>query len=196
MRVNIHVVRAFLPKLVEQKYNHIVITSSIAGMVGVGGLCPYNTSKFANIRFYESLYHEFTPKGIDVSILNPFPLKTNLIDTVGIGNPSELLEGVAPETMKKGTEEGKIYYWMEFFKKQSLSKGFGVGFSVERAVKRYPKVIRKEKLYIFKIKYGRMFQIIKGLWLGLYKRIIKMVGKNHMNLIQETFNIALEVARK
>jgi len=192
----IYIVRAFIPKMLEQGFGHLIVTASIAGTMGVGGLGPYSTSKFANAGFCESIYGQFANKGIDVSILCPFPLKTNLIETVGIGIPPELLEGVDPEAMNKGIEAGKAIYWEKFTKKESLFKGFGGGFTVERAVKRYLNAIRKKKLYIFERKYGRLFQFIQGLWPGLYKALIRTLGGRHMELIQNTFDMAVEVAKK
>ncbi|MFX0139214.1 MAG: SDR family NAD(P)-dependent oxidoreductase, partial [Candidatus Hodarchaeota archaeon] len=89
-----YVVKAFISKFLEQKFGHIIVTASIAGTLGVGGLNPYNTSKFANAGFCESLYSEYKHKGIDVSIICPFPIKTNLMDSVGIGISPENLEGI------------------------------------------------------------------------------------------------------
>ncbi len=191
----INVVKAFIPKLVEQGYGHIIVTASIAGTIGIGGLSPYNTTKFANAGFCESLYGEFAPKGIDVSILSPFPLSTNLIESVGIGIPPELLEGIDPVKMNEAIKVAKVHYWKEFTKKHSILKGFAGGFTVERAVKRYLKKIKKKKLYIYERRYGRFMQLLKGLWPGMYKRFIKSFGKRHMSLFEDTFDIALKIAK-
>ncbi len=64
----IHIVKAFINKLVNQEYGHIIVTASVAGIFGIGGLSPYNTTKFANIGFCESLLSEYRDKGINVSV--------------------------------------------------------------------------------------------------------------------------------
>ncbi len=192
----IHVVRAFMPKLVEQGFGHIVVTASVAGTIGIGGLSPYNTTKFANAGFCESLYGEFAPKGISVSIICPFPLKTNLIETVGIGIPPDLLEGLEASCIDTGISAGKVHYWTEFTRKQSILKGFAGGFTVERSVERYLKKIRKKKLYIFERRYGRALQFLQGFWPGLYRKFLRSFGKRHINCVQETYDIALETAKK
>ncbi len=77
---SIHIVNAFIGKLLDQGFGHIILTSSMAGSFAIGGLVPYTTSKFAVAGFGEALYSEFKSKGLDISILCPFPLQTNLIE--------------------------------------------------------------------------------------------------------------------
>jgi len=192
----INVVKAFISRLIEQSFGHIIVTASIAGTLGIGGLSPYNTTKFANRGFCESLYSEFSPKGINVSVICPFPIETNLLETVGIGIPPEILEGVDAKGFDEGIKAGKIHYWTEFTKKQSIFKGFGGGFTVNRSVDRYIKKIRKKKLYLFERRYGRLLQFVQGLWPGLYQKLLRSFGKRHLNLVQETYDLALETAQK
>ncbi|MFX1392876.1 MAG: SDR family NAD(P)-dependent oxidoreductase [Promethearchaeota archaeon] len=191
-----YVVKAFISKLLEQKFGHIIVTASIAGTLGVGGLNPYNTSKFANAGFCESLYSEYNHKGIDVSVICPFPIRTNLIDSVGFGISPERLEGIDANVMQEALELGKRHYWEEFTKKQRLSHGFAGGFPVERAVKRFIKKIKKKKLYIFERRYGRTMQFLQGFNPGFYRKLLKSLGIRHLELINEATEIALEFARK
>ena len=192
----INVVQGFIPKLVEQGFGHIIVTGSIASNIGIGGLAPYNTTKFANAGFCESLFGEYHHRGIDVSLICPFPLKTNLIETIGIGIPPQLLEGINAQTISVGIKAGKRHYWNEFTKKQSILKGYAGGFLVERAIEKYMKKIRKKKLYIFERRYGRLLQFLKGFWPGAYKKFISAMGKRHVNLLHNTFDLSLEIAKK
>ncbi|TFG22306.1 MAG: SDR family oxidoreductase [Promethearchaeota archaeon] len=191
-----YVVKAFIPKLIEQSHGHIIVTASIAGSLGVGGLNPYNTSKFANAGFCESLYGEYSHKGIDVSVICPFPIRTNLIESVGFGISPEKLEGINVDVMQEALKIGKRHYWEEFTKKQGIYNGFAGGFPVERAVKRFIKKIKKKKLYIFERRYGRLMQFLQGLCPGLYRKLLKSFGKRHLELINEATEIALEYAKK
>jgi len=191
----IHLVKAFIDKFLEQGFGHIIVTGSIASNLGIGGLEPYNTAKFANAGFCEALYGEYHKKGLDVSIVCPFPLKTNMMEGVGIGIDPELLQGINPQALKTTIEEGKKTYWETFTKKQSIFKGYAGGFSIPRAVKRFLKKIRKKKLYIFERRYGRMLQFLRGLWPGAYKKFIEAMGKRHTELLENTFYTSLEKAR-
>lgn len=192
----INMVKEFVPKMIEQGFGHIIVTGSIASTIGIGGLGPYNTTKFANAGFCESLYGEYHQKGINVSIICPFPLKTNLMETAGIGIQPELLEGIKPDIMKKAIDAGKAHYWTEFTEKKSIFKGYAGGFSVERSIKRYLKKIKKKKLYIFERRYGRILQFLKGFWPGAYKKFIGAMGKRHLALLDSTIKLSLEMAKK
>jgi short-subunit dehydrogenase len=192
----IHCVTAFIPKMIEQNYGHIITTASIAGSFGIGGLIPYCTTKFANAGFCEALYGEYKGRGINVSIICPFPIKTNLIETVGISIPPKLLEGIDPGSMQKGIEEGKIHYWTKFCEKKGFRTGFCGGFELERAVKRFMNKISKKKLYIYDRRYGRFLQFLRGLWPGMYKSTVKAFGNRHTNLLDETYDISLKVAKE
>ncbi len=192
----IYVVKAFLSKLLEQGFGHIIVTSSVAGTIGTGGLIPYNTTKFANAGFCEALYGEYHEKGINVSILCPFPIKTNLIETAGISVAPEMIEDLDPEATLIGIKEAKKHYWNKFTKKKILLSGFGGGFPIDRAVKRYLRRIRRKKLYIFERRYGKMCQSSKGLTNVIYKKLLRTFSKRHMNLLNETFEITKIVTLK
>ena len=188
----INVVKEFIPYLLKQGFGHIIVTSSISGSMGIGGQIPYTTTKFSNAGFCEALYGEFAHRGLDVSIICPFPLQTNLIETVGLSFPPELLEGLSQENINQGIAQGKHSYWSELCKKQPIWRGFGGGFPVDRAIKRYMKKIRKKKLYIFERRYGRLLQFLRGFWPRMYKKFVKSIGKRHIRLIHETYEIALK----
>ncbi|MFX1274453.1 MAG: SDR family NAD(P)-dependent oxidoreductase [Promethearchaeota archaeon] len=192
----IYTIKAFIAKLVEQGFGHVIVTSSIAGTIGIGGLIPYNTTKFANAGFCEALYGEYHNKGINVSIVSPFPLKTNLIETVGIGIPQDIIESLDANVAQMAIEAGKKVYWEKFTKKKIVSEGFGGGFTVERAIKLYLKKIKKKKLYIFERRYGKLTQFTKGISTHLYKKILRFFGKRHVELLDEVFTIVKDMQNK
>jgi short-subunit dehydrogenase len=185
----IHCVRAFLPKMVEQGSGHIIVTGSSAGSLGVGGLGPYSTTKFANSGFCEALYGEYKPHGINVSVLTPFPLKTNLIETVGINIPPHLTDNVSPETVKKAIEAGKMYYWERFTAKKGMLTGFCGGTDTNVAVANYLRQIANKKLYIFERWNGRFFQLMRGFWPGMYKKFLSILGNRNTKLLDDCYHI-------
>ena len=191
----IYCVRAFIPRMLEQGYGHVIVTSSMAGSLGTGGMIPYCTTKFANSGFCEALYGEYKRKGIDVSIICPFPLKTNLIETVGMSIPPELFEGLSPEAIEHGIKHGKKYYWEIYNEDKGPLSGFCGGFPVERSVNRFMKKISRKKLYIYDRRYGRLLQWLRGQWPGLYKHVLNDLGKKHFELIEDTFEEAVKAAK-
>ena len=71
------VTQAVLPLMRKQKSGHIIQISSQAGINSSPGLGVYNASKFALEGFSEALYHELLPLGINVSIVEPGPFRTD-----------------------------------------------------------------------------------------------------------------------
>jgi 3-dehydrosphinganine reductase len=72
------VISSLLPYM-KQKGGAIVITSSLAGLLGIFGYTAYGTSKFALVGFSESLRAELKPHGIRVSIACPPEVDTPLV---------------------------------------------------------------------------------------------------------------------
>ena len=179
----INLVDVFIPKMLEQGFGHVIVTSSIAGIIGVGGLMPYSTSKFANFGFCEALYGEVKDRGIDVSIICPFPIKTNLMKTAKMSFSPDLFNKYSQEQLAKGIEIGKEHYWNEF------TKG---GYELESAIRIYLKKIAKKKLYISERKITRFLFFIKGLWPNLYKKFVRKKGSEHCDLLDDSTQKAID----
>ena len=71
-------VQTFLPRMLERGSGHIVNTSSIGGMLPMGGGTAYITSKAAVIGMSEALYSELHADKIGVTVLMPGPTATNI----------------------------------------------------------------------------------------------------------------------
>jgi NAD(P)-dependent dehydrogenase (short-subunit alcohol dehydrogenase family) len=80
----IHGIRAFVPRLVEQKEGHVVNTASIAGLFAAPGMAAYAATKHAVIGISECLYHDLnfmTGGAVKASVLCPARVKTNIADS-------------------------------------------------------------------------------------------------------------------
>ena len=75
----VYMIQCFLPALVEQNSGHILITASLAGLVGLPTTGAYSASKFALVGLAESMRAELGQHNIVVSALCPGIVKTNLI---------------------------------------------------------------------------------------------------------------------
>ena len=76
----IHGIRVFAKHLVAQDEGHIVNTASMAGLVSVPGMGPYNVTKHAVVTLSETLYHELAALGsqVGVSVLCPGHVNTRI----------------------------------------------------------------------------------------------------------------------
>jgi NAD(P)-dependent dehydrogenase (short-subunit alcohol dehydrogenase family) len=89
-------VKAFLPLLrANGEGGHVVITSSMAGVMAfppaeTGGLNvgAYTVLKHAVFAYGQMLGHELAPEGIDVSVLCPGVVRTNLDETSASNRPA------------------------------------------------------------------------------------------------------------
>ena len=78
----VHGVEVFTPILLEQgEGGYIINTASMAGHLAMARVAPYHATKFAVVGYSESLHMELEPLGINVSVLCPTWVKTNIYNT-------------------------------------------------------------------------------------------------------------------
>jgi len=75
----IYMLQLFLPKMIERQAGKILITASGAGLIGIPGTTPYCTTKFALVGLAESLRAELSKYQINVSVLCPGIINTNIV---------------------------------------------------------------------------------------------------------------------
>jgi NAD(P)-dependent dehydrogenase (short-subunit alcohol dehydrogenase family) len=97
----IHGVRVFTPILLEQDEGHIVNTASMAGLINVAGLGPYNVTKGGVVSLSETLYGDLEAAGsnVGVSVLCPGFVNTKIWDA------DRHKTGELAELHPKGTNE-------------------------------------------------------------------------------------------
>jgi NAD(P)-dependent dehydrogenase (short-subunit alcohol dehydrogenase family) len=80
--VNVHGVingtKAVAPGMVERSQGHIVNVASAVGRLAVADGATYSASKFAVVGFTEAIRAELAPQGVDVSMVLPTVVKTEL----------------------------------------------------------------------------------------------------------------------
>lgn len=96
--------RAVLPHMRERRSGHILMLSSISGLLGVPGLGYYNLTKFAVEGFSEALAAETRHLGIRVSILEPGMFRTDF------SSRSELAAHVAMDDYKESAGKTREYF--------------------------------------------------------------------------------------
>ena len=90
-----HVTRAVLPVLREQRSGHIFNLSSIGGKRGGDRYSIYAASKFAVEGFSESLSAEMAPFGVHVTVVEPGFFRTDFLKTSSVRYGNQTIDDYA-----------------------------------------------------------------------------------------------------
>ncbi|HEY6635927.1 MAG TPA: SDR family oxidoreductase [Acidimicrobiia bacterium] len=83
----IHMVKAFLPHLLERPVAHIANTSSMGGFLPVPGQTIYGAAKAAVKLMTEGLYSELLDTAVEVSVIMPGAVGTEITTNSGVDIP-------------------------------------------------------------------------------------------------------------
>jgi NADP-dependent 3-hydroxy acid dehydrogenase YdfG len=78
----IHGMRAVIPRMLERGDGHIINIASTAGRFGVPGIATYCATKYAVVGLTDALRAELRDTPIDVSLVMPVVVRTELTDGV------------------------------------------------------------------------------------------------------------------
>ena len=84
--------KAVLPHFIEKKRGHIVAISSILGEIGLPFVAPYCASKHALNGYFESMSYDVEKLGIQVSVVSPGFIKTDITKKSLTGSGAEYAE--------------------------------------------------------------------------------------------------------
>jgi 3-dehydrosphinganine reductase len=117
-------VRAVLPAMIEQARGHVVLLSSVSGLLGVLGYGAYTPTKFAVRGLGEALHSEFRSRGIVTSIVYPPDTDTPGFHRENLTKPPEtarLSAGIAPvsadqvaNAIVRGIERDRLHVTAEW----------------------------------------------------------------------------------
>ena len=77
--------KAFLPGMIERRHGRVVTVASMAGLLGVAGLCDYCASKFGAVGFDEALRMELQRlgvPGVTTTCVSPYYIATGMFSGV------------------------------------------------------------------------------------------------------------------
>ena len=69
-----------VPEMVARDHGHIVISSSLTAYRGLPGSIGYTASKAATLSLAESMHADLRKTGVQVQVINPGFIKTQLTD--------------------------------------------------------------------------------------------------------------------
>jgi len=140
----IHVVDAVLPSMREREKGHIVLISSVGGLVAVPHLLPYSASKFALAGYGEGLRAELANDGISVTTVYPGLMRT--------GSPRH--------ADFKGRHE-REYAWFKVMDSLPF-----VSMSVSRAARCIVRALERGQATLVMVPFGRLLLSLKAWFPG------------------------------
>ncbi|XP_018090138.1 dehydrogenase/reductase SDR family member 7B isoform X2 [Xenopus laevis] len=93
--------KALLPSMIKNRRGHVVVISSVQGKISIPFRSAYSASKHATQAFFDCLRAEMSPYDIDVTVVNPGYIKTNLSLNAVTG------DGSGYGVMDKNTADGR-----------------------------------------------------------------------------------------
>ena len=85
----VYLTKAFLPHFLQRSEAHIVNISSMGGFLPVPGQTIYGAAKAAVKLFTEGLYAELKGTNVNVSVVFPGAIATNITENSGLGKPTQ-----------------------------------------------------------------------------------------------------------
>jgi len=131
----IHSLKTFVPRMMKRGSGHIVNVASGAGIFGSPEPLPYITSKFAVVGLSEALFGNLHGLGINVSIILPAIIATNIWTSSEAKLPQKMIEDFGAQKIEEISQQ---------FREQFLK----VAVSPDVVAKTYVKEIKEDKLYI------------------------------------------------
>lgn len=142
--VNVHGVingvKAVAPGMVDRSRGHIVNVASAVGRVAVPHGATYSASKFAVVGFSEAIRQELAPDGVDVTVVLPTVVRTELaagvpaargIKPVSAEDVAEVIEAA----VRKPRPELWVPRWTQALSKSSLALPRFVQDAIARATR-------------------------------------------------------------
>ncbi len=177
----IYAIKIFIPKFLERGEGYFVNTGSAAGIIGLPYHIEYVASKFAVVGLSEALYSELNMRGIDVSVICPSFIKSNIMDRSEVMLPQRLIIGATEEEINEKRAKFKEAFGKYYFEG---------GITPEKAAKSYIKGLKKRKLYIFDKFLIPFARFVKGISEGLYKRVLGRVKRQDLEVIEKALTEA------
>ena len=104
----VHGVDAILPQMLARRGGHVAWVSSVAGYGGLPSSASYGATKAALICMAESMKPELDAKGVDLSVINPGFVKTDLTAKNRFPMPFLMEVEDAAEKMVEGLKRRKF----------------------------------------------------------------------------------------
>ncbi len=170
----IYSIKVFLPHMLQKGSGHIVNVASGNGVIATADPAPYITSKFAVVGLSEALFGHLSTQGINVSVIIPMYVRTNIYNNAIPRYPKTLIEDIGAQKLEE-------------FRRLRVAEYFNKASSPDRVVKKYINGIKNNRLYISET--NTIFRIMtsKGSTPQHYEDLLKGLHKSSLDTMKKDF---------
>ncbi len=157
----IHMIGAFLPRMYERASGHIVNIASASGVFPLAALGAYTTSKFALVGLSETLAMEAKDRGVVVTLVCPWSVRTPIID-------HPLIRGYNPQRVER-----MVHMAARFMK------------DPDELAKLIVRAVREDKPILIHTLRGKCVDLLHR---GSRRLFMEMAGFLHRRIIRRLFS--------
>lgn len=118
--------KAILPRMLKEGGGHFAVVTSVVGKFGFGVRSAYSASKHALHGFFESLYVELNKQGIEITLIVPGPIQTEISKNAldGAGNPTGVMDVMQQKGMPVDVAVNEMLHAIANTKREIIIGGF------------------------------------------------------------------------
>lgn len=154
---------AVIPQMIQRGGGQIINVASVSGIMSNPFTVAYCTSKFALIGFTRGLRAELAKQGVDVMLVNPGPVKTDIVKDVGknfeLGEVKILGRRI---DLKQATKDGM--------------DNLPIAMDAGKAARQILDAARRGKAEIIVNSYAKAGEVLQRAFPGVVQRVMDLMG--------------------
>ena len=124
---NFFIVKSLLPNMISNRYGKIIGISSVVAVQGNPGQSNYVASKAGMIGFYKSIAHEVAKRNINVNVVSPGFISTNMTDKLEESQKNNILDKIPMKKFGIPDDVANLVYFLSSDKSSYIT---GQNFNV------------------------------------------------------------------
>ena len=109
---NFFIVKSLLPNMISNRYGKIIGISSVVAAQGNPGQSNYVASKAGMIGFYKSIAHEVAKRNINVNVVSPGFISTNMTDKLEESQKKNILDKIPMKKFGIPDDVANLVYFL------------------------------------------------------------------------------------
>ena len=109
---NFQIIKSFLPNMLSKRYGKIIGISSVVGTTGNPGQANYVASKSGMVGLYKSIASEVAKRNINVNIISPGFISTNMTDDLNDEQKDLYLSRIPMSRFGKPDDIANMVYFL------------------------------------------------------------------------------------